>query len=219
MEILSGYPYCQPKIAASGSLPYILRALDSQSTGFREQAIKILYDLSSNHDICSQIASLECIPKLVPLIRDEEFVGKCLFVMKNLCNAEEARASVAETRGCIASIAEVLDNGSSEEQEYAVDILLSLCSQRIEYCELVMDEGIIPPLVSISVNGNDRGKVSALELLRQLRDIRPEPERPAVDLDAARDSSNHTSDKKSSKGSGFFRRKMSVFSKNGAKKR
>ena len=204
---------------ASGALTSIFRALSSQIRTLQEHAIKVLYNLSSNHDICSQIASLECIPKLVPLLPDEALVGKCLFIMKNLCNTEEARASVAETSGCIASIAEVLDRGSSEEQEHAVDILLSLCSQRIEYCQLVMGEGIIPPLVHISLNGSDRGRVSALELLRQLRDIRTEPEFPAFEVDANRGLNNQVSEKKSSKASGFFGMKISMFSKNSGKKK
>ncbi|PON67644.1 Beta-catenin [Parasponia andersonii] len=219
MEILSGYPYCRSKIMASGAITAILRALDSQIRDLQEQAIKLLYNLSSNHDICSQIASLECIPKLVSLLSDKALVEKCLFIMKNLCNIEEARASVAETSGCITSIAEVLESGSSEEQEYAVDILLSLCSQRIEYCQLVMEEGIIPPLVNISINGSDRGKVNALELLRQLRDIRSEPEFLPFEVDANRGLSNQMTERKSSKASGFFGRKISMFSKSSGKKR
>ncbi|POO02509.1 Coatomer beta subunit [Trema orientale] len=107
----------------------------------------------------------------------------------------------------------------SEEQEYAVDILLSLCSQRVEYCQLVMEEGIIPPLVNISINGSDRGKVNALELLRQLRDIRSEPEFPPFEVDADRGLSNQTNERKSSKASGFFGRKISMFSKSSGKRR
>ncbi|POO02513.1 Beta-catenin [Trema orientale] len=219
MEILSGYPYCRSKIMASGAITAISSALNSQIRDLQEQAIRLLYNLSSSHDICLQIASLECIPKLVSLLSDKALVEKCLFIMKNLCNIEEARASVAETSGCITSIAEVLESGSSEEQEYAVDILLSLCSQRIEYCQLVMEEGIIPPLVNISINGSDRGKVNALELLRQLRDIRSEPELLPFEVDASRGLSNQMTERKSSKASGFFGRKISMFSKSSGKKR
>ncbi|XP_062102412.1 U-box domain-containing protein 5-like [Humulus lupulus] len=191
MEVLSSYPYCRSKILASGALKSIIRALNSQIRDLQENAVKVLCNLSSNHDICSHIASFECIPKLVSLLTDKALVEKCLFIMKNLCNTEEARTSVAETSGSIASISEVLENGSSEEQEHAVDILLSLCSQRIEYCEMVMDEGVIPPLVNISINGSDRGRVNALELLRQLRDVSSEPECPTFDLDANREQSHY----------------------------
>ncbi|XP_062102410.1 U-box domain-containing protein 5-like [Humulus lupulus] len=217
MEVLSSYPYCRSKILASGALKSIIRALNSQLRDLQENAVKVLCNLSANNDICSHIASFECIPKLVSLLTDKALVEKCLLIMKNLCNTEEARTSVAETSGCIASISEVLENGSSEEQEHAVDILLSLCSQRIEYCEMVMEEGVIPPLVNISINGNDRGRVNALELLRQLRDVSSEPECPTFDLDANRES-YHITEKKPSKTSAFFGR-ITRFSKNNGKRK
>lgn len=187
---MSGYPSCGPKIAGSGALAFVLRALDSQTGDFREQALNILCNLSSNHEISSQIACLECIPKLVFLFCHNTSVGKCLLVMKNLCNTEETRAAIAENTAGLSSLVGVLKCGSSEEQEHTVDILLSLCTQRVEYCQLLMDEGVIPVLVSISVVGSGRGKASALELLRLLRDAWYEPDCTAIDLDAARGSSN-----------------------------
>lgn len=108
-----------------------------------------------------------------------------MLVIKNLCNTEETRAAIAENTACLSSLVGVLECGSSEEQEHAVDILISLCTQRVEYCQLLMDEGVIPVLVKISVVGSGRGKASALELLRLLRDARYEPDCTAIDLDAA----------------------------------
>ncbi|KAJ9147072.1 hypothetical protein P3X46_029275 [Hevea brasiliensis] len=213
LEVLSGDPYCRTKITAAGALVPVLKILDSQSKEFQERAIKILHNLSSNCDICSQIISLECIPKLVPLINEGRIARYCMVLLKNLCETEKARIAVVETNGFISSVAELLESGSREEQEHAVAVLLSLCSQRIQYCQLVMVEGVIPSLVDISVNGNDRAKATALELLRQLRDIDHGNEQECFqsDVDTSRDGSQHTKEKKSSKTSGFF--KMNLFSK------
>ncbi|KAG6766799.1 hypothetical protein POTOM_027973 [Populus tomentosa] len=199
-EVLSGHPYCQSKITASGALVSIQKILDSHSTEFQKQAIKILQNLSSNNDICSQIVSMECIPKLVSLLKNGNLSSYSVVLLRNLCDIEEARVSVAETNGCIASIAELLESGSREEQEHAAAILLSLCSQRLHYCQLVMEEGVIPSLVDISINGTDKGRAIALELLRQLRDIIEydnEHERFVSDIDADRDASHQTIEKKS----------------------
>ncbi|PNT26710.1 hypothetical protein POPTR_007G023700v4 [Populus trichocarpa] len=199
-EVLSGHPYCQSKITASGALVSIRRILDSHSTEFQKQAIKILHNLSSNNDICSQIVLMECIPKLVPLLKNGNLSSYSVVLLRNLCDIEEARVSVAETNGCIASIAELLESGSREEQEHAAAILLSLCSQRLHYCQLVMEEGVIPSLVDISINGTDKGRAIALELLRQLRDITEydnEHECFVSDIDADRDASHQTIEKKS----------------------
>ncbi|KAL5557304.1 hypothetical protein UlMin_039540 [Ulmus minor] len=221
LELLSAYPYCRHKITDSGALSYIVKALDSPIRAIQERAIKTLKNLSTNADICLQIATWECIPQMVSLFGDKAFVGDCLCIMKNLCNTEEARISVAETSGCIASIVEVLDGDSHEEQEQAVSILLSLCSQRLEYCQMVMDEGVIPPLVYISNNGSDRAKGIALELLRQLKDVNVEREsleRVEPEVEDNRSLSNQPNEKKSSKASGIFGRKMFMFSKHGKKK-
>ncbi|XP_059456427.1 U-box domain-containing protein 5-like [Corylus avellana] len=214
LEVLSGHPYCRAKIEASGALMSIPKMLDSNNRDFQELAIKILCNLSSNSDICSHIVSLECIPKLVPLLADSTLAGNCAFVLKNLCNVEEARVSVAETNGCISSVAGLLSASSHEDQENAVAVLLSLCSQRVQYCQLVMDEGVIPALVYISINGNDKGRVSALELLRCLRDVECDNDRecPGPYIDASRDSTDPSKERKSTKASAF-RGVMSAFTK------
>lgn len=208
LEVLSGHPCCRSKITASGALVSIIKILDSQSKEFVELAIKILQNLSSNNEICSQIVSFECIQKLVPYINDSNLARYCIVLLKNLCDTEEGRVSVAETNGCIASIAELLESGSREDQEHAVAILLFLCSQRVQYCQLVMDEGVIPSLVDISINGNDKGRVGALELLRQLKDIEYVDEKESFesDIDADRNASLHSKEMKaSSKTSGLFK--------------
>lgn len=214
LEVLSGHPYCRAKIEASGALTSILKMLDSNNRDFQELAIKILCNLSSNSDICSHIVSLECIPKLVPLLADSTLAGNCAFVLKNLCNVEEARVSVAETNGCISSVAGLLSASSHEDQENAVAVLLSLCSQRVQYCQLVMDEGVIPALVYISINGNDKGRVSALELLRCLRDVEYDNDRecPGPYIDTSRDCTDPSKERKSTK-TFAFRGVISAFTK------
>ncbi|KAL5752649.1 hypothetical protein ACOSQ2_023156 [Xanthoceras sorbifolium] len=216
IEVLSSHPNSRSKIVVSGALASILKILDSENREFQEHAIIVLLHLSSNNAIYSHIVPSECILKLVPLLKDTDLAGHCLIILKNMCNNVEARASVAETSGCLPSIAELLEIGSREDQEHAVAILLSLCSQRVQYCQLVMNEGVIPALVNISINGNEIGKVSALELLRLLRDVEydDEQESPACNIDTSKDARSLAKEKKSSsKTSGIFVRKFSWFSK------
>lgn len=203
VEVLSGHRYCRAKIAASGALTSILKILDSNNKFFQKRAIKILCNLSSTNEVCSHIVSLQCIPKLVPFLVDSTLAGNCVYLLKNLCCIEEARISVAETNGCIASVAELLATGSHVDQENAVAVLLSLCSQRVQYCQLLMDERVSAALDDISVNGNEKGKVSAMELLRLLKD---DQQCPVSHIDASRDSTDLSKERKSSKpkGSKFF---------------
>ncbi|XP_059458192.1 U-box domain-containing protein 5-like isoform X1 [Corylus avellana] len=199
VEVLSGHRYCRAKIAASGALTSILKILDSSNKIFQKRAIKILCNLSSTNEVCSHIVSLQCIPKLVPFLVDSALAGNCVYLLKNLCCVEEARISVAETNGCIAAVAELLATGTHVDQENAVAVLLSLCSHHAQYCQLLMDERFTAALDDISVNGNEKGKVSALELLRLLKDHQQCP------FDASRrDPPDLSKERKSSKGSRFF---------------
>ncbi|KAK6152924.1 hypothetical protein DH2020_012563 [Rehmannia glutinosa] len=170
LEVLSFNKHCCYKIAASGALIGISNILDSQIQELLEPALKILSNLSSNDDISSFIVPSKFIPKLIPLLEDNTYSRYCITILKNLCDNQDARISIAETDGCIASIAKILEKDDHDDQEQAVAVLLSLCSQRIEYCQLVMDEGVIPGLVSVSINGNKKAKAMAMELLRILKD-------------------------------------------------
>ncbi|XVF62046.1 hypothetical protein PTKIN_Ptkin08bG0185700 [Pterospermum kingtungense] len=224
MQVLSGHTSSTSKIAASGALFSILNILDSKMTDFRERVIKILRNLSSSSDVCSTLVSLECIPKFVPFLEDTTLARHCIVLLRNLCCNQEARASITETPGCIYSVAIVLETGSYEDQEHALAILLALCSQRVEYCRLVMDEcDIFPALFDVSVNGSEKGKASALELLRLLRDTNidddndAEQERFQSDNVTSEDANDYSKQEKSHKS--LFGVKLPVFSRSSKPKK
>ncbi|KAK8481300.1 hypothetical protein V6N13_044056 [Hibiscus sabdariffa] len=220
IEVLSAQSSCKSKIAASGALISIFNVLDLKITEFQEPVIKILQYLSSSPDICSNLASLECIPKFVPFLEDATLARHCIVVLRNLCNNPEARLSIIETPGCITSIAMLIETGSHEDQEHALAILLTLCSQRVEYCQLVMDEcDIFPALFDVSVNGSDKGKASAMELLRLFRDTNHDDEEQDCFQSDVRseDAGNYPKDKKSHKS--LFGVKLSIFSRSTAQKK
>ncbi|RDX78821.1 U-box domain-containing protein 5, partial [Mucuna pruriens] len=215
MEELSGYGFSKAKIAASSALTSILNILDSDNKGFQQQAIRVMYNLSFSAEVCPRMLSLRCILKLLPFFKDRIHLKYCIYILKNLCDTEEGRNSVAETKGCISCVAEILETGNNEEQEHALAVLISLCSQHVDYCKLVMDEGVITPLFYISQNGSEKGKVSALELLHLLRDVNygeneacPEPNIN----NTSRDSNSHPQQNKPSKMSTFLN-KLSLLSK------
>lgn len=87
------------------------------------------------------------------------------------------------------------------DQEHALDILLGLCSQRIEYCHLVMECVIFPALFDVSVNGSEKGKASALELLRLLRDTNCDDDKQECSHsdNVTSEDANYSEDKKSHK--------------------
>lgn len=214
LEVLSCHGPCDYEIAVSGVLHHILRILDKEISGLHKPALKILCNLSADSKIRSLIVPSDFIPKMVPLFEDSVLAKYCVTILKNLCDNEAARVFLAETDGYIASLTKVLESDSKDDQEHAVSVLLSLCSQRMQYCQLVMEEGVIPGLVAISVNGNYKGKAMATELLRLLRmDLSESEECCESEVEVFRDLYPQSKERKSSsKVQGFFG-KMPIFSK------
>uniref|UniRef100_A0A7N0RBR2 RING-type E3 ubiquitin transferase n=1 Tax=Kalanchoe fedtschenkoi TaxID=63787 RepID=A0A7N0RBR2_KALFE len=171
IEVLSSYKHCRSKLVASGALSSFVNILDSSREEYYDPTLKILYNVCLDDENHSDLISLEPIPRINRFLRNNSLRRFVLVIMRTLCHLEKARISISETEGCITYIVELLDLGSPEDQENAAFILLALCSQHTHCCQTVMNEGVIPALVNISVNGNNKGKTYATELLRLLRDI------------------------------------------------
>lgn len=176
VEVLSTQVAAFPNLASSNVLTSIVKVLDGPNREFQLAAVRILYNLSLNFDTSPCKLALDWIPKLVPLLGDSLVASTCIGIFQNLCNFEEARVTIAETDGCIAAIIDLLETGSSENQERAVCILLLLCAQHDYCCHLVLHEGVVPALCVLSVNGNEKAKLSASELLKILREVKYDDE-------------------------------------------
>ncbi|XP_047178901.1 U-box domain-containing protein 5-like [Vigna umbellata] len=214
MEELKGNWYEKANIGASTLLTSVSKILDFGSKQFQGKSIKIMLNFSCNSQMCAYMISLGCIPKLLQFFGDKTLSRDCIHILKNLSETEEGKVTVVETKGCIYSVVEILGTGSDEEKEPALLILLSLCSQRVEYCQMVMDEGIIPSLVDISNSGSDMAKAYALELLRLLKEDREFENEDCYEpkFNASQESTNRYEEKKSSKKPSILKR-LSIFSK------
>ncbi|XP_024004495.1 U-box domain-containing protein 5 isoform X2 [Eutrema salsugineum] len=177
-EILSNNPQCLSKLTSSGFLSSLLKITESGAQHLQEQAMITLKNLSSSNEICLEMVSLDFIKKLTSFLQQFFFSKQSIIILRNLCNTEKGRVCMTETPGCIASIADLLESNVPEEQENAISILLQLCVQKMEYCYLVVREGvdIYSSLILISNNGTEEAKVGASELLRALEEIVREEE-------------------------------------------
>lgn len=168
LEVLSSHQQCGHRIAASGALASILNILQSHDEEMVQPALNILSNLSTNS---SFIMPSNFLPKLLPLFETRKFARYCVTILKNLCdNNGQNIAHVAETDGCIASIGKLLESGSDAEQECSLSILLSLCSEGVRYCQMMMDGGVISGLFDASINGNEKVKAMSLRLIHILED-------------------------------------------------
>ena len=217
LEVLSWQQYYKSRIVASGILPSILRVLDTTVTEFYMLAMKILRNLSNGSDVGYHIAYLGYIPKLVSFLEDSNVAGYCIEIINKICNIEEARIAVAEANLCT-SIATVLEAGNKEEQELAVDVLMSLCYDNTGYCQMIMTENIIQSLFCISVNGSSKGSENASILLDLLGFMmKSDASHCSISCTILSQENSYISSndsrvkKSSSKGFGCLRKKLSRF--------
>ncbi|CAN7120185.1 unnamed protein product [Brassica rapa subsp. narinosa] len=156
-----------------GSLSSLLKMAESGADHLQEDAMNTLKSLSSSNEICLEMVSLGFVKNLTSLLQQSVFSKQSIIILRNLCNTEKGRVCITETPGCLASVAELLDSDVPEEQENAISILLQLCVEKIEYCSLVVREGvdIYSSLFLISNNGTEEAKVGASELLRALEEV------------------------------------------------
>uniref|UniRef100_A0A0V0GUK8 Putative ovule protein n=1 Tax=Solanum chacoense TaxID=4108 RepID=A0A0V0GUK8_SOLCH len=113
----------------------------------------------------------------------------------------------------IPSVVKLLDSDNLEDQEHAVSLLLSLCSQCVQYCQLVIhtDERVFSDLANIYANGSSNGKAMALKLLSLFDN---NGESSVADVDISKVSTvDYTQRKSSSKAPGILRK---LFSKQGS---
>ena len=169
LEVLSNQPHSLSKITLSS----LMKMVESGPEHLQEQAMITLKNLSSSNEICPEMVTLGFVKNLTLFLQQSVFSKQSIIIMRNLCNTEKGRVCITETPGCLASIAELLDSNVPEEQENAISILLQLCVEKIEYCNLVVREGvdIYPSLFLISNNGTEEAKVGASELLRALEEV------------------------------------------------
>lgn len=75
------------------------------------------------------------------------------------------------------TVVEALEDGSVVSKEHAVGALLTMCkSDRKRYREVILNEGVIPGLLELTVQGTPTAQVKARELLHLLRES-PYPRR------------------------------------------
>ncbi|XP_057819953.2 U-box domain-containing protein 7 isoform X2 [Cryptomeria japonica] len=219
MLALSNLEENKSSFVASGAIPCLLELLESEDGHSQHSALNILYNLSSILWELSNAIPAWSVSKLVQLLGNSEHTDKCITILHNLAGSEEGRATIVRTEGCILAIAELLDTGNLEEQEQAVDILLLLCTNSFEYSHLVLREGVIPSLVTVSITGSPNGMEKAQKLLEYFREQRLrsyswKPSQPVISISETffdedlslgeRSKSTKKASKKTHKGRSFF---------------
>lgn len=161
-------------IGSSGAIPLLVQLLISASNQGRKDALTTLYNLTILLGNRPRVVRAGAIPILMHLLslRKVDLLEKTVALLYILAYIEEGRFAIANTEGGITVLAEILDTGSMKEREHAAATLLLMCTSSLQHSELVLREGVIPALVSLSVGSSPRAQDKAQKLLQHFREQR-----------------------------------------------
>ncbi|KAK6789286.1 hypothetical protein RDI58_013085 [Solanum bulbocastanum] len=172
---LSCLEEAKPIIGSGEAIPFLIGVLQRETdTQCKLDALHALFNLSSNPTNTPHLLSAGILDGMKTLMSytDDHTIEKCIAVLINLSLSKSARDEIASSPGLISSLATVLDVGEPLEQEQAAACMLILCNGNEKCSQMVLQEGVIPSLVSVSVNGTMRGKQKAQKLLMLFREQR-----------------------------------------------
>ncbi|KAL9242982.1 hypothetical protein vseg_016927 [Gypsophila vaccaria] len=160
------------KIGRSGAVKALVNLLAQGTVRGKKDALTALFTLSICHDNKARIVQAGVVKYLVQLLDpSKEMADKSIALLANLSTISEGRTAIAQEKG-IPWIVEIVDTGSQRGKENAASILLQLCLNSSKFCNLVLQEGAVPPLVALSQSGTPRAKVKAQQLLSHFRNQR-----------------------------------------------
>ncbi|XP_016473183.1 U-box domain-containing protein 6-like isoform X2 [Nicotiana tabacum] len=172
---LSCLEEAKPVIGSCEAVPFLIGVLQHETdTQCKLDALHALFNLSTNQTNIPHLLSAGILDGLKTLMSytDDHTTEKCIAVLINLSLSKSAKEEIMSSPGLISRLATVLDIGEPLEQEQAAACLLILCNGNEKCSQMVLQEGVIPSLVSISVNGTMRGKQKAQKLLMLFREQR-----------------------------------------------
>ncbi|KAJ6853596.1 U-box domain-containing protein 4 isoform X1 [Iris pallida] len=165
----------KPAIASSVAVPRLVGVLDTGTPQARADAITALSNLYVAPNALRGILQSAPVPRLIGLLKASDkssrTAERCISILEPLMAFDEARTALAAEPGGVLAVVEAVEDGSPRAREHAVGALLTLCrSDRSKYREAILDEGVIPGLLELTVQGTEKGQGEARELLGLLRD-------------------------------------------------
>ncbi|KAF5188200.1 U-box domain-containing protein [Thalictrum thalictroides] len=170
-------------IGSSQAVPFLVQLLQTNSSPqCKLDALHTLYNLSTLMSNIPCLLSAGIIDGLQAILTDpiSQWVERTIAVLNNVAADKSGKEEIMSAPGLVSGVAAILDTGEPIEQEQAVSCLFILCTEDENCSEMVLQEGVIPSLVSISVNGTTRGKEKAQKLLMLFREQRQRDSLPVA---------------------------------------
>ncbi|XP_074295748.1 U-box domain-containing protein 6-like [Silene latifolia] len=170
-------------IGSSKAVSFLIKLLVSKTySQCKLDTLHSLFNISTYPSNIPNLLQYGIVNGLLLLLvepRDPTWTEKSIAVLINLGSNNTAKEAIISAPGLVGALAAILDTGDPIEQEQAVSCLLLLCQGHEKCSQMVLQEGVIPSLVSLQVNGTSRGRDKAQKLLmlfrkQRQRDLSPQ---------------------------------------------
>ncbi|KAK4721647.1 hypothetical protein R3W88_011880 [Solanum pinnatisectum] len=143
---LSSIEDCKMKIGRAGAF----KPLNDAAT--------TLFNLSILHENKARVVQAGDVKFLVGLMDPAAgMVDKAVAILSNFATIHEGRKEIGQEGG-IPILVEVIELGSAKVKENAAATLLQLCTNSSKFCNMVLHEGVVPPLVAVAQSGTPRAR-------------------------------------------------------------
>ncbi|KAL5213599.1 hypothetical protein ABZP36_002751 [Zizania latifolia] len=186
---LSCLAEAQAIIGPSKATPLLIRSLKDDGSRSKTcclDGLLTLYNLSLHSPNIPILISSGIIQSLHDILTPSSpRTEKALAVLINMALIHAGKKEIAANSAMVAAIVLVLDNGKPAEKEKAVSCLWIICTGDDGGSQTVLQEGVIPALVSLTANSTGKVKEKAQRLLllfRGQRQCELEQQQPRVQL-------------------------------------
>ena len=146
------------KIGQSGAIAPLVDLLGNGTPRGKKDAATALFNLSIHQENKGTIVQSGAVRYLIDLMDPAAgMVDKAVAVLANLATIPEGRNAIGQEGG-IGLLVEVVELGSARGKENAAAALLQLSTNSGRFCNMVLQEGAVPPLVALSQSGTPRAR-------------------------------------------------------------
>ncbi|KAK6791762.1 hypothetical protein RDI58_010843 [Solanum bulbocastanum] len=143
---LSSIEDCKMKIGTTGAFKPPMDLLENGTPRGKNDATTTLFNLSILHQNKARVVQAGVVKFLVELMGPAAgMVDKAVAVLSNLITIHEGRKEIGQ-KGGIPILVEVIELSSARVKEKATTTLLQLCTNSSKFCNMVLHEGVVPPL-------------------------------------------------------------------------
>ncbi|KAG5611070.1 hypothetical protein H5410_022351 [Solanum commersonii] len=155
---LSSIEDCKMKIGRAGAFKSLVDLLENGTPRGKNDATTALFNLSILHENKAHVVQAGAVKFLVELMDPAAgMVDKAVTFLSNLATIHEGRKAIGQEGG-IPILVEVIELGSARGKENAAATLLQLCTNSSKFCNIVLHEGVVPPLVALAQSGTPRAR-------------------------------------------------------------